>query len=635
MKKLVLLILMVMLGLLFTLPTYADARVTVNGNDYDITNVDSGFNYTIDYNSNAEVLIIYPSYQGYLTTSLQAVWPYGMFLDSSNIEKFISDLGIDIQTGHTGGADYSVTTGFSVIKDEGDKIIRSDFNYLVIETEDGSFYYPILEDYSTLTVLFKVNYNVSFDDPLYVVDNNWQTDITINGVDFPYPIDTELDWSMIKFTLRNIKVDENQFLSQGNYRHWYGFNQSTWKTGFDFTENYFLKYIATAFEPYDNGDPLLLDIMINNYIEKIRTVGLTITLPVHYSVEIFVPSYFIVGINYWKQIDGTYNTINIRVPDLVLDGSYGSGELWGNTLIYTLGGIEYVYFMVDNLNNTIPPLFGIRLSNDYWQLTFDENGGTAVSDIYVGYNQMVYFPSTTRTGWELIGWTEDLTADAEYPWDSTYYRLIRSFPFRYLGKAVTVYDGDIARVEWVLQDIQYQALWKRAVVYIDLNLNGGQRKTIEGFTNSLLVVEYGETANDNVYDIPFNNMVYRNGYSLEGWYQDEALTIPFNPATPLTANITIYAKWLQGGTGESSPSGLNALLSSLGLLNDVGTFFVYLIVIGILYIPMTFLGLPKIIYVIVNITISGLWLYLGWFNPWVTILVILSNLVLYKFMIGE
>ena len=33
------------------------------------------------------------------------------------------------------------------------------------------------------------------------------------------------------------------------------------------------------------------------------------------------------------------------------------------------------------------------------------------------------------------------------------------------------------------------------------------------------------------------------GYSFAGWYTDQALTIPFNFTTPITASITLYAKW--------------------------------------------------------------------------------------------
>ncbi len=43
----------------------------------------------------------------------------------------------------------------------------------------------------------------------------------------------------------------------------------------------------------------------------------------------------------------------------------------------------------------------------------------------------------------------------------------------------------------------------------------------------------------------------REGYVFEGWYVDEAMTIPFDPDTVITKDITLYAKWTPGeGVGD-------------------------------------------------------------------------------------
>ncbi len=39
--------------------------------------------------------------------------------------------------------------------------------------------------------------------------------------------------------------------------------------------------------------------------------------------------------------------------------------------------------------------------------------------------------------------------------------------------------------------------------------------------------------------------VTREGYILEGWYTDYALTIPFDFSQPVKSNVTLYAKWIQ------------------------------------------------------------------------------------------
>ena len=37
----------------------------------------------------------------------------------------------------------------------------------------------------------------------------------------------------------------------------------------------------------------------------------------------------------------------------------------------------------------------------------------------------------------------------------------------------------------------------------------------------------------------------KTGWDFAGWYQDEACTVPFDFSTPITANITLYAKWTE------------------------------------------------------------------------------------------
>ena len=38
-----------------------------------------------------------------------------------------------------------------------------------------------------------------------------------------------------------------------------------------------------------------------------------------------------------------------------------------------------------------------------------------------------------------------------------------------------------------------------------------------------------------------------SGWTFKGWYQDKTCSIPFNFATPITGNITLYAKWTENG----------------------------------------------------------------------------------------
>ena len=36
----------------------------------------------------------------------------------------------------------------------------------------------------------------------------------------------------------------------------------------------------------------------------------------------------------------------------------------------------------------------------------------------------------------------------------------------------------------------------------------------------------------------------RECYEFAGWYVDEALTVPYDFATPVTSDMTLYAKWV-------------------------------------------------------------------------------------------
>ncbi len=48
--------------------------------------------------------------------------------------------------------------------------------------------------------------------------------------------------------------------------------------------------------------------------------------------------------------------------------------------------------------------------------------------------------------------------------------------------------------------------------------------------------------NETVSNLP---VPVREGYKFEGWYSDEALTIPFTSETKVTSSLTLYAKWTQ------------------------------------------------------------------------------------------
>ncbi|MGN1104526.1 MAG: Ig-like domain-containing protein, partial [Candidatus Coproplasma sp.] len=63
------------------------------------------------------------------------------------------------------------------------------------------------------------------------------------------------------------------------------------------------------------------------------------------------------------------------------------------------------------------------------------------------------------------------------------------------------------------------------VTYMDGSTNKGTQSVIEGQTTTALAVA-------------------KDGYAIDGWYTDSALTSRFDFSTPITADITLYASWV-------------------------------------------------------------------------------------------
>ena len=62
----------------------------------------------------------------------------------------------------------------------------------------------------------------------------------------------------------------------------------------------------------------------------------------------------------------------------------------------------------------------------------------------------------------------------------------------------------------------------------------------------------------------------RSGYTFDGWYSDEALTSAYNFSTPVTSDITLYAKWTYVGSG-STGGGSSSSGSSSGNKTETTT----------------------------------------------------------------
>jgi len=68
----------------------------------------------------------------------------------------------------------------------------------------------------------------------------------------------------------------------------------------------------------------------------------------------------------------------------------------------------------------------------------------------------------------------------------------------------------------------------------------------------------------------------KSGYAFEAWCKESALVSPFDWSTPITADWTLYAKWVSGGvSGSSSSGGSSASLESSISTSSSGATGVY------------------------------------------------------------
>ena len=156
-----------------------------------------------------------------------------------------------------------------------------------------------------------------------------------------------------------------------------------------------------------------------------------------------------------------------------------------------------------------------------YTVSFNSNGGSAVASQHIAYNGTATAPAIpTRTGYTFAGWYSNAA-------------LTTSFSF---STPIT-------------SDITLYAKWTPNIYTVNFNSNGGSAVTSQ-------YVAYSGTAN-------MPAAPTRAGYTFAGWYSNAALTTVFSFSTPITSDITLYAKWtvshafLLNSNDGSAVGGLN------------------------------------------------------------------------------
>ncbi|MEK8129014.1 InlB B-repeat-containing protein [Paenibacillus filicis] len=151
-------------------------------------------------------------------------------------------------------------------------------------------------------------------------------------------------------------------------------------------------------------------------------------------------------------------------------------------------------------SNTV--LYAKWTVNSY-SVTFNSNGGTAVSAQSVNYNGYAQEPAApTREGYRFAGWyaNEGLTT-----------------AFNFAATKIT--SNTMVYANWTVNSYS-----------VTFNSNGGTAVSPQS-------VNYNGYAQEPAAPT-------REGYRFAGWYANESLTTVFNfPATKITSNTVVYAKW--------------------------------------------------------------------------------------------
>ena len=252
----------------------------------------------------------------------------------------------------------------------------------------------------------------------------------------------------------------------------------------------------------------------------------------------------------------------------------------------------------------------VKYDLDEHTLTFETNGGSAINPVTVRHGNAVARPADpTKDKYTFIGWYADPEFTEEYDFatvleaDKTIYAKfeLTSTP---IGDIYVRYDVlhikqlpdgtyDLANAEVehlrALKDSTVTAVIKdyRATHHVNVN------RTLSKLTDTAIQAQPGPdgrpvyTILTVYYDLDFHTLTFdtmggskiapetvrhgltvakpkdpvNGGYIFDGWYTDKTYRTPYNFATPLTQDTTIYAKWflivLPGVTVKKNTPKLN------------------------------------------------------------------------------
>lgn len=270
----------------------------------------------------------------------------------------------------------------------------------------------------------------------------------------------------------------------------------------------------------NNGRRWTGSLTTNGRFSNLRSNGGTATITANYSPVSYT-------INFNEDGGATVNNISYNItststlPSTTKAGyTFGGWRVTSQSGNWTLNGIYPAGYSLNGKYGS-PTLTAVWTPIDC-KITFLENGGTAVTDIYYTIEDTITLPTTTRTGYNFSGWLVML-ADGNFSSNETFSS----------GASLTNRYGNVTMT----------AQWTPKTYNITFNANEGKfsdNSTTKSFTMRYMTEDYYLLGTF----IPT-----REGYDFTGWYTSSGIRVydENGEAIPGTAYWNSSQQWIYDG----------------------------------------------------------------------------------------
>jgi len=261
--------------------------------------------------------------------------------------------------------------------------------------------------------------------------------------------------------------------------------------------------------------------------------------------------------------------LNSQKPQLPTKYGHDLGGWYSDAALTTEVNLSTVVLQAQDYS------FYAKWTPKTYTVTFNTNGGSAVSDQTVAYGSLVTGPTPpTKTGYTFVAWSKNNSIiDA---WDFTQYSVTGATPL-YAFYKPSLYN---VNVYWYNQSTYLSV--KRYTYGASLSgfvyplaplrngyvfdhwewVGGAQPSTMPAahlsvysvYTPLNYTLSFNSNGGSSISDATYgygssvsqpSSSPTKAGYGFSGWYEDSALSTPYTFSTMPASNVTVYAKWTQ------------------------------------------------------------------------------------------